>query len=93
MASLVAEVKRTHRLTENTVLKIVDMNFALAQSSGAPTFGGDEEFMPDAPEDADEESIPEGQLVMFPPVGSLTAMRNLDDDEDIIATVKPEEEV
>lgn len=40
MAALVSEVKRTHHLTENTVLRIVDMNFALAHQENAPDLGG-----------------------------------------------------
>lgn len=70
LAALVAEVKKDTRLSEATILRIVDMNFALAQNNASQTFSGDEEIEVTedgaiAPEGLD---VPEGQLVMFPEV-------------------------
>lgn len=59
MAALVAKVKREYRLTETTVLRIVDMNFAIAQSNpNAGGFGGDETIP--MPDDEQLEMFPEG---------------------------------
>jgi hypothetical protein len=68
MAALVAGVKKKYHLQEQTIMRIVDMNFALAQSANAQTFSGDEDF----PFDTEDEQA-EGQLVMFPESDEETA--------------------
>lgn len=83
MAELVAEVKRNYRLTENTVLRIVDMNFALAQNTGAQTFSGDEPFP--MPEGVEGDDVAEGQLMMFPDTEPVEGA------EDELGEVAPEE--
>lgn len=75
MAELVAEVKKTYRLTETTVMRIVDMNFAIAQSANQQTFGGGEEVFPEGgfpPEPEGEPTIEDG-------------------DEDVLAAVVEKE--
>lgn len=78
MAALVAEVKKSYRLNETTIMRIVDMNFALAQQNGTPSFGGDEDFpIPDEPK----------QLTMFPDNDADTAAAL-----GIVPDATPEEE-
>lgn len=72
MAVLVASVKKQTRLSEQTILRIVDMNFALAQNTGAPSFSGGEEFHSEEHEDSN-------QLVMFPELTEETTEETSDD--------------
>ena len=59
MAQLVKTVKRQYQLSENTVLRIVDMSFALAEQGRQPTdVGEDEDFPLTDPET--------GEPIMFP---------------------------
>ena len=92
MAKLVADVKKMHHLTEPTVLRIVDMNFALAQAAGAASFGGDEQMPWDAipgepPEnpEGDGTDVNTGQIVQFE--GGTDVNIN-PDDEELIATTE-----
>ena len=85
MAALVAGIKKEHHLTENTVLRIIDMNFALAQAAQMPSFGGSEE-------------IPVGEAdepIIFPTVEQIPmfAEEDLapDAEEDVLATVEHKE--
>jgi hypothetical protein len=70
MARLVAKVKRETRLSETSILRIVDMNFALAQQ-GQSSQG----FAPGEPLpfEMPEEGVAEGQLIMFPESDAETA--------------------
>lgn len=70
MAALVAGMKKKHHLQEQTIMRIVDMNFALAQSASAPSFGGDEDFPFDVEggQTETEAEEAEGQLLMFPEI-------------------------
>jgi len=71
MARLIAKVKRETRLTETSILRIVDMNFALAQQGQSSQGFAPEEPLPfDLPE---ENGMAEGQLVMFPGTDAETA--------------------
>jgi hypothetical protein len=93
MAALVAKVKKDHHLSEATVLRIVDMNFALAQESGNRTFAGDEEL----PFDGDgyptgefpaDMVDPDGNPLMFP--ASPEQIDAVEDDEtDTLTIVTP----
>lgn len=94
MAGLIAEVKKEHHLSEGTVLRIVDMNFALAQSAGNTSFGGDEDFPmdPDAMPDGFPADLldPDGNPLMFP--ASPEQIDAVEDDEtDTLTTVSPKE--
>jgi hypothetical protein len=83
MAQLVAEVKKTYRLTEGTVMRIVDMNFAIAQQAGKQTFNGEEDLPFEGeviePTEGEPTEIPEGQLVLFP--------EPEEGDEEVLAAV------
>ena len=51
---LVKDVKRKTQLSETTILRVIDMTFALAQQNRAPSF----DFPPDeAVEDAVEDNV------------------------------------
>lgn len=81
MASLVAEVKKDFKLTENTVMRIVDMNFALAQSAGMPSLSGDEQLpsFEDGPEPLTAE-----QMRMFPDDIEAAVARWKDENPDAV---------
>lgn len=84
MARLVQEVKRETRLTEGTILRIVDMNFALAQQNA----GGFNSEMPEPPVEGEFTEVPEeaeGQLTMFPDPEPVEG------DEEVLDAVAPEE--
>jgi hypothetical protein len=68
MAALVSGVKKKYHLQEQTIMRIVDMNFALAQSASASSFGGGEDF----PFGTEDDQAP-GQMVMFPETDEETA--------------------
>jgi len=72
MALLVASIRRDTKLSENSILRIVDMNFALAQQQpeafGAP--------MPE------EDDLPEPQqMTLFPEPEAIEG------DEEVLAAV------
>ena len=93
MATLIAEIKRDHKLSEGTVLRIVDMNFALAQEQGNTTFSGDEEFPFDGDGMATGEFPadlldPDGNPLMFPATPEqIDAVE--DDETDTLTIVTP----
>jgi hypothetical protein len=94
MAELVADVKKQYRLSETSILRIVDMNFAIAQQNNSQSFSGEEDI-PDFPEDAihaPDETIPEGQLVLFPETPADIEAVEEDGDEAVIAAVVPQED-
>lgn len=90
MAELVSSVKRTHRLTETTVMRIVDMNFALAQGTNQQSFSGDEEFPMDSPIPLPEND--DEQLTLFPETDEETADALGIQPETDITQPEPEEE-
>ena len=80
MARLIAKVKRETRLTETSILRIVDMNFALAQQGQSSQGFAPEEPLPfDLPEEPlqfdlpEENGVAKGQLIMFPGTDAETA--------------------
>jgi hypothetical protein len=83
MAEMVARVKKAHHLTEATVMRIVDMNFALAQSSGQPSFSGNEELL--FPGDHEDIDLP--PTIPFPDNESdIEAVEDNPDDPETIPT-------
>lgn len=66
MAGLVAKVKKDHKLTEATIMRIVDMNFALAQGAGITSLGGEEEIPMPPDDEVDLNSGIREQVIAFP---------------------------
>jgi hypothetical protein len=58
LAMLVKDIKRKTQLSETTIMRVVDMTFALAQQNQNPMFG------PSDDEDLGE--IPEDNVIEFP---------------------------
>ena len=85
MAALVAEVKKDHRLSEGTVMRIVDMNFALAQGAGINSLGGDEDLSILEADDTIPFPTPE-QMTLFD--GEDTTVET---EDEVLATVEHKE--
>lgn len=91
MAALVAEVKKDHRLTENTVMRIIDMNFALAQGAGISSLGGGEDLTILEEEHEDEEEptpFPSAEQI---PMFTDDDLTNGIDEDEVLATVEHKE--
>ena len=81
MANLVMTVKKDTHLTENTILRIVDMNFALAQGAGLASMGGSEEIPEMGSDEVDLNSGIREQVIAFPQP----------DEDEVLATTDHKE--
>lgn len=85
MAEMVTKLKKNYRLSEGTILHLIDMNLAIAQNNG---FGGvtpDEEGIPMPDNDAD--------LAAALGIHALPEVDTTTESDDAAAETTPEVEV